>query len=70
MGITWMEEQDIVYEDGSGVIGVSVDLVSVGGGDRSLIRKRENTIVDFELKVYKGIFTTAVTATTLAHLLM
>ena len=44
--------------DGSVVIGVSVDVVSVVvGGDRSLIRKRENTIVDFELKVYNGIFT-------------
>ena len=43
--------------DGSGVIDVSVDVVSVvGGGDRSLIQKRENTIVDFELKVYNGIF--------------
>ena len=44
--------------DGSGVSGVSDDVISVGvGGDRSLIRKRENIIVDFELKVYKGIFT-------------
>ena len=44
--------------DGSGVIGVSVDVVSVVvGGDKSLIQKHENTIVDFELKVYNGIFT-------------
>ena len=44
--------------DGSGVIGVSDNVVSVVvGGDRSLILKHENTIVDFKLKVYNCIFT-------------